>query len=95
MIYDSDPDDKGHECMPYVLRCMPTKHIAAIHIALEIKGRDLLDLPTWMHWHAPVGLRNVDLPENGVEIRFLLPQIAKSIAQIMDIVQGDSSDVLT
>ena len=80
--------------MPYALRCMPTKHIAAIYIALDMKGHDLLDLPKWMHWHAPVGLRNIGLLENEVEIRFLLPQIAKSIAQILDIVQGDTSDVL-
>ena len=61
---------------------MPTKHIAAIYIVLEMKGHDLLDLPKRMHWHAPIGLRNVGLPENEIEIRFLLPQIAKSIAQI-------------
>ena len=86
ILHDSDPDDKGHECMPYALRCMPTKHIAAIYIALEMKRHDLLDLPKRMHWHAPVGLRNIGLSENEVEIRFLLPQIAKSIAQILDIV---------
>ena len=63
-----------------------TKHIAAIYIALEMTGHDLLDLPKRMHLHVPVGLRNVGLPENEVEIKFLLPQIAKSIAQILDIV---------
>ena len=72
--------------MPYALRCTASEHIAAIYIALEMKGNDLLDLPKRMHWHAPVGLRNVRLPENEVEIRFLLPQIVKSIAQILDIV---------
>ena len=71
IFHDSDPDDKGHECMPYVLRCTPTKHIAAIYIALEMKGHNLLDLPKQKHWHVPVGLRNVGLPENEVEIRFL------------------------
>ena len=65
--------------MPYALRCTASEHIAAIYIALEMKGHDLLDLPKRMHWHAPVGLSNVDLSENEVKVRILLPQIAKII----------------
>ena len=47
-----------------------------------------------MHWHVSVGLRNVGLPENEVKIRILLPHIAKCIAQILDIIQGDASIAL-
>ena len=54
--------------------------IASVHIALGMKGDDLLDLPEWMHGHASVGLRNIGLPENQAEIRLQLSKIAKGIA---------------
>ena len=54
----------------------------------------LLDLPERMHGHVPVGLRDIGLPENEVNIRVLLAEIAKGIAQILDIVEGDSCDVV-
>ena len=47
-----------------------------------------------MHGHAPVRLRDIGLPENEVNTRVLLAEIAKGIAQILDIVKGDSCDVV-
>ena len=49
ILYDSNPDDQGHEGMPNALRSMPPKDIASIHIVLGVNGDDLLDLPEWMH----------------------------------------------
>ena len=37
----------------------------------------LLDLPERMHGHAPVGLRDIGLSENEVNVRVLLAEIAK------------------
>ena len=44
-LHDSNPDDQGHEGMSNVLRCMPPKDIAVVHIALGVNGNNLLDLP--------------------------------------------------
>ena len=66
--------------MPNALRCTTPKNIASVDIALGMKGDDLLHLPEWMHGHAPVGLRNIGLPENQVKIRLLLSKIAQGIA---------------
>ena len=41
-----------------------------IHIVLGMKGDNLLDQTEWMHWHAPVGLRNICLPEDKVHCNF-------------------------
>ena len=48
----------------------------------------LLALPERMHGHVPVGLRDIGLPENEVNFRVLLAEIAKGI------VEGDSCDVV-
>ena len=66
--------------MPNALRSVTPKDIASVNIVFRIKADDLLDLPAWMHWHVPVGLRNIGLPENHVEIRLLLSKIVKGIA---------------
>jgi hypothetical protein len=56
---------------------------------------DLLDLPRQMHWHAFLSLINIGLSQNEIKIRLLLQKIAQGISQILDIVKGDSNDVLT
>ena len=63
ILDDSDPSDKRHEGMPTALRCATPKDIAPVHIALGMKGDDLLDLPEWMHGreygHSDAGRRQV------------------------------------
>ena len=92
-LHDSDPEDKGREGMPHALGCTSPKDIASIHMALRAKGDDLLDLPWGMHRHASVGFGHISLAKNQVKIRVFLAKMSKGIAQVLDIVKGDSSDI--
>jgi hypothetical protein len=94
ILHDNNPDDQGHESMPDALGGTTPKDIAVIHIVLQMHCDDLLDLPKGMHSHASISLINIGLPQGEVKIKLLLSKIVQGIAQILNIVEGDSSNAL-